>query len=227
MESTTLPPNRRPGAGSGKVSSQQPGAAYTPGMIVEIEAKIRLTEPQSLHDKLKELDATLDRQVRETNTYFDLADGELKSSDQGLRIRVEQDRASGKTHTVITHKGPRAHGKFKSRSETELGVQDARGAAQLLAVLGYQSVLTFEKDRTRYLIDGCRVEIDTLPHLGTFVEIEGDSEEAVEAVRHKVGLGDQPLIRASYIAMLTTYLQENHISQTVIKLEPSKKASDA
>lgn len=191
---------------------------YTSGMIVEVEAKLRLSDPNALHAKLAELDAVHDRDVLETNTYFDRPDGDLKSSDQGLRVRIEIDRATGKAETVLTHKGPRAHGRLKSRSETEVGVSNARAAAQMLSALGYEPVLTFEKQRTRYLLDGCRVEIDTLPHLGTFVEIEGNTDDDVLAVQAKLGLSDQPLIRASYIAMLATYLRENNLSHTIIKM---------
>ena len=75
-------------------------------------------------------------------------------------------------------------------------------------------MLTFEKRRTRYLLDGCRVEIDTLPHLGMYVEIEGATEEDVLAVRDKIGMADVPLIRASYIAMLLTHLRESGSSAT-------------
>lgn len=191
---------------------------YTSGMIIEVEAKLRLSDPNALHAKLAELDAVHDRDVLETNTYFDRPDGDLKSSDQGLRVRIEIDRATGKAETVLTHKGPRAHGRLKSRSETEVGVSNARAAAQMLSALGYEPVLTFEKQRTRYLLDGCRVEIDTLPHLGTFVEIEGNTDDDVLAVQAKLGLSDQPLIRASYIAMLATYLRENNLSHTIIKM---------
>ncbi|MEM1109131.1 MAG: class IV adenylate cyclase [Planctomycetota bacterium] len=187
-------------------------------MMIEVEAKLRLTDPAALHAKLDELDAVREREVSETNTYFDQPDGGLKSSDQGLRVRIELDPATGETETVMTHKGPRAHGRLKSRSETEVGVSDIRGATEMLAALGYQPVLTFEKHRIRYLLDGCRVEIDTLPYLGTFVEIEGNTDEDVLAVQDKLGFGDQPLIRASYIAMLVTYLRENNLTMTTIKL---------
>lgn len=201
---------------------------YTHGMIVEVEAKLRLTDPEALHAKLRELDAVRDRDMLETNTYFDKADGTFKSTDQGLRVRVEIDRATGKAEAMLTHKGPRTHGRLKSRSETELGVSDARGAAQLLSVLGFQPVLTFEKQRTRYLLDGCRVEIDTLPYLGTFVEIEGTTEQDVLSVQGKLGLADVPLIRASYIAMLATHLREKGKTDTFVKLDadqaPSGKA---
>lgn len=191
---------------------------YTKRMIIEVEAKLRLADPAALHEKLGDLQAVRDRDMLETNTYFDLPGGGLKSTDQGLRVRVEIDGVTGKTEAMLTHKGPRAHGRLKSRSETELGVTDARGAAQMLSALGYHPVLTFEKRRTRYLLDGCRVEIDTLPYLGNFVEIEGNTEDDVLAVRSKLGLGNEPLIRASYIAMLTTYLRENNLSNAVIKL---------
>lgn len=200
---------------------------YNSNMIVEVEAKLRLNDPPALHTQLAALDAVRDRDVLETNTYFDLPDGDLKSSDQGLRVRVEVDQATGKAETILTHKGPRAHGRLKSRSETELGVHDARAAGEMLSALGYHAVLTFEKRRTRYLLDGCRVEIDTLPHLGTFVEIEGNTDDDVLGVQAKLGLGDQPLIRASYIAMLVTYLSEHRLTQTVVRLADDPKTQSA
>lgn len=187
-------------------------------MNVEVEAKLRLSNPPSLHAKLAELDAVHDRDLLETNTYFDRPDGDLKRSDQGLRVRVEVDQHTGKSEVILTHKGPRAHGRFKSRSETELGVSDAARADQMLAALGYRPVLTFEKRRTRYLLDGCRVEIDTLPHLGTFVEIEGDTDDDVLGVQAKLGLGDEPLIQDSYIGMLAAYLSEHRLSAKMVRL---------
>ena len=88
-----------------------------------------------------------------------------------------------------------------------------------VVVLGYQHVLSFEKRRIRYELDGCNVEMDELPIIGRFVEIEGSSEEAVIAVRTKLGLADEPIIRSSYIAMLKTHQQETHSSETMIKFE--------
>lgn len=188
-------------------------------MNVEIEAKMRLANPDALRDRLQEAGGLLKSELTETNIYFDTADGMLKSSDQGLRIRVERDETSGDHRVIITHKGPRVHGKLKSRSESELDVADAGAAVRLLSVLGYQPGLTFDKRRQRYTMDNCRIELDTLPYLGQFVEIEGETEDAVMNAREKLGLADQPLIRTSYIAMLSTYLHEHKISDRVIKLQ--------
>jgi len=189
-------------------------------MAVEIEAKMRLHDPEAVLARLSELGAARTAELSETNSYFDTAEGTLKSSDQGLRTRVEVTGASTPDEsitTTITHKGPRAMGAFKSRFETELDVDNAKDAAMLLAALGFQHVLSFEKRRVRYELGGCNVELDELPIIGHFIEIEGDSDEAVIAVREKLGLADEPIIRSSYIAMLRTYLQEAHSEQTLVR----------
>lgn len=185
---------------------------------------MRLTDPARLHESLKKLKAAFVAELREINTYFDTNGGSLKSSDQGLRIRIEQ-QAGRPDAVAVTHKGPRAHGKLKSRTETEATVHDARDAADLLAALGFGPVLTFEKLRKRYELDGCRIELDSVPYIGDFIEIEGPSEDTVLSVREKLGLDEEPIVKASYIAMLMTYIHEHHITDRVISLEPDEVAA--
>jgi predicted adenylyl cyclase CyaB len=186
---------------------------------VEIEAKMALADPDALEVKLTNLGAQWVCQLHETNTYFDRADGSLKKSDQGLRIRIEKRSDGSPPVTIVTHKGPAAPGNLKTRSETQLHVADSGGAAALLAALGYKPVLTFEKQRRRWRLEQCLVEIDTLPYLGGFVEIEGPGEEAVMAVRVKLGLGDSPLIKTSYIAMLCDHMRKEHLDASHLALE--------
>lgn len=191
-------------------------------MSIEIEAKMRLTDRDKLVARLSELGADFVATLCETNSYYDSPIGNLKSSDRGLRTRIEVVNAGTPDEhvvTTITHKGPRAHGTLKSREETELVVDNARDAARLLGALGYHHVLTFEKRRTRYLLDGCRIELDELPVIGSFIEIEGPSDEQVLAVREKLGLSASPLIKSSYIAMLKTHLQETHSESVMMKFQ--------
>ena len=193
-------------------------------MPIEIEAKMRLPDWSGIEDRLREVGAVEGIRVFEINTFFDTRENALKISDQGLRIRVEQ--AQGRDDLVtITHKGPRAHGKLKSRTETEVGVTDGRAAAELLAALGYLPVLSFEKRRAKWKLDGCSVELDELPHLGFYCEIEGPDDDSVLSVREKLGLADAPLIRASYIAMLLSYVRENHLRANMIRFEESESSA--
>ncbi|MEX0653091.1 MAG: class IV adenylate cyclase [Phycisphaeraceae bacterium] len=190
---------------------------------MEIEAKMRLTDRPAIERRLKELGAERAAELLEINTYFDTDQRQLKSSDQGLRVRIEET-ADGQRQATITHKGPRAHGRLKSRSETEVAIADANDAAQLLRALGYMPVLSFEKRRRRWRLDGVHVELDVLPYLGAFIEIEGPSDEAVLGVREKLGLNDTPLIRASYIAMLMSYIRENQLRTQSVRFDGEAEA---
>lgn len=187
-------------------------------MGVEIEAKMALPDLAGMQAQLKSVGADLVKTVLETNTFFDDGKRSLKSSDQGLRIRVEED-AQGQRSARLTHKGPRAHGRLKSRSEHETVVDDPRQLAEVLAGLGYFPTLTFQKVRRHWRLNDCWVELDTLPHLGDFIEIEGPSEDAVMQTREALGLGGTPLIRASYSAMLDDHQNQHRVTSNVIRFE--------
>jgi adenylate cyclase class IV len=61
------------------------------------------------------------------------------------------------------------------------------------------------------------VELDELPYLGNYVEIEGPSEKDVESVRRSLGLENLPLIKTGYISMLAGYLEEHKIKDRQIR----------
>ncbi len=177
-------------------------------MAVEIEAKMKVPDLAVVRDRLaaaggQRVDASLER-----NTFFDTEDRSLLAADEGLRVRWSRGEA-GTVACTMTHKGPRQHGPLKSREETEVTVGTEADALAMLTVLGFDRVMSFEKKRESWKLGGCKVELDELPHLGTFVEVEGPKDETVMRVREQLGLADRPLVRASYIAMLMTFLQEH------------------
>jgi adenylate cyclase class 2 len=188
-------------------------------MAVEIEAKMRVRDLSVVRDRLKATGAVSAGSVVELNTFFDTEDRSLLAADQGLRLRVNRNTADGTERYIITYKGPRQHGQLKSREENELTVTSDRDAIALLRCLGFKQVISFEKRRESWKLGGCSVELDELPFLGTFVEIEGPSEEAVLKVRTNLNLGDEPVVRASYIALLTTHLQERGETQREIRFQ--------
>ena len=192
---------------------------------IEIEAKMRLDDVETLEARLTALGAQRVAVLHETNTFFDTGEHTLKSGDRGLRVRVERDVATGRSTVRITHKGPRAHGKLKTRPEGELTADDAQAAAKLLGALGFPPVLSFEKLRRRWLLDDCRVELDRVPYLGDFVEIEGPSDQAVLAVREKLGLSNAPMLQTSYIAMLSNHMRERGITATHVTLDADEASA--
>lgn len=194
-------------------------------MAVEIEVKMSLPDRAAFEKQLEEAGAERVKEVLEVNTFFDRPDSALKAADEGLRVRLERSLITGDIQAIVTHKGPRDRGIIKTRRETELKVEDARRAAELLTALGFVSVVSFEKHRRRWLLDRCIVEVDTIPYLGDFVEIEGPSEKAVLTLRNRLGCDRFPVITASYISLLTTYLEENAIRANHIGFELAQGVS--
>jgi adenylate cyclase class 2 len=190
-------------------------------MPIEIEAKMKVDDLAAMRQRLRECGADRIGEFFETNMFFDTRDRALLARDQGLRLRQKRDLASQRETVTLTFKGPRQAGQLKSREECELDVGNARDAINLLDRLGYQRVLTFEKKRQSWRLDDCAVELDELPHLGTFVEIEGPSEDVVLNVRQKLALSGRPHIAESYIAMLAKHLERQDIAERVIEFSPA------
>lgn len=177
-------------------------------MPVEIEAKMAVADLDVVRVRLKELQAEPVGRMLETNAFFDTEDRSLLAADEGLRLRRNLNVDTNADEHVITYKGPRQHGLLKSRDEVELTVASSDDAGHLLERLGFVRMLSFEKRRESWRLGGCKVELDELPYLGSYVEVEGPDESTVLAVREQLGLSDRPIVRSSYVAMLMGYLQE-------------------
>jgi adenylate cyclase class 2 len=185
-------------------------------MPVEIEAKMKVPDFAPIRDRLRAVGAAPTGSVMESNTFFDTDDRRLLTKDQGLRLRSTRNPATSAETSTITFKGARQQGPLKSREERELNVENAKDAMALLELLGYFRVLTFQKRRESWTLGDCEVELDELPYLGLFVEIEGPSEKSVMKIREQLQLGTRSIIKESYIALLLTHLQEGGISDRVV-----------
>lgn len=187
-------------------------------MPIEIEAKMKVESFEPVLAALREHHAKPLGEHIETDAFFDTPDHALLAADKGLRLRVAVDVQSNKGEALLTHKGPVGHGQLKKRQEIQTPVADPQAMAKLLEQLGFVQFLRYQKRRQSWLLDSCRVELDEIPHLGKFVEIEGPSDEAVMNVRQKLRLASLTLIKTSYVAMLSAHLQESGQSVTEVLL---------
>lgn len=179
-------------------------------MIVEIEAKMKLDAAgvDAVVARLREKGAMLIGEYLEQNAFYDTEDRTMLAADEGLRLRTSTDLKTGRARTILTHKGPCRYGALKTREETEAEVADVESTHALLERLGYERYLNFQKKRQSWKLEHCRIEIDEVPHLGHFIEIEGPDEEQIMRLREALGLGHLALIKASYAAMLASHMQE-------------------
>jgi adenylate cyclase class 2 len=105
---------------------------------------------------------------------------------------------------MIALKGPRIHGPTGAyaRIELEFEAPDEASIRSQLERQGLIQVAIVDKQRTDYIIDRCVVSIDTLPYIGSFVEIEGPDEESLHAVRIRLGLAHADAVTESYTELL-------------------------
>ena len=183
-------------------------------MPIETEIKLRCPDHAAARAALERAGAVPLGRVMETNTFFDTGDERLTGEGVGLRVRRKRRLdESADDKFVVTYKGPRRASSMKSREELEFGVLDGDAAAAVFDRLGFAPRLTFEKVRESWRLDDCAVELDTLPRLGTFVEIEGPDEDAVHAARTRLGWDKLDPEPQAYSAMVAA------TGQTTLRFE--------
>ena len=169
-------------------------------MCIEIEAKLKVDSHEEIIKKLTELGAEFLAEQLQTDSYFDDANRTLTETDRCLRLRRQS--AGDEEKVFLTYKGAREKDEFKKRREIEIEVGDADSAEKLLSALAYEKVLVFEKRRRIWRLGDCKIALDELPLLGSFVEIEGPDSRKITDVQKDLGLADLPHITESYASLV-------------------------
>jgi adenylate cyclase class 2 len=186
--------------------------------MYEVELKLR-ADHDSVRTALDDAGASLDRRVRQVDTYYDAPHRDFAETDEALRLREETREGVGgsegdeqpETTTRITYKGPLVEAESKTREEHETAVADGDEAAGILAGLGFEPAAVVEKERTFFVLDGYTVSLDRVDGLGEFVEVEAEAAESddIADVREgaadvlcRLGLDPDDQIRTSYLGLL-------------------------
>ena len=171
-------------------------------MAIELEIKIRVESHEPIRERLRDAGAEYVSRVLETNRILDLPDGALRQAGCGLRVRSVEVLDGDGPGATLTYKGPREAGRFKRREELEVSVEDAAAMLSILRALGYGERIVLEKRRESWRMGDCRVELDEVPLHGTFVEVEGPTEAAIDAAVKRLGLAGQATEPRSYLGLL-------------------------
>ena len=114
---------------------------------------------------------------------------------------------------------PRQASELKLREEIEITIDNPDAARELLGALGFIEVLRFGKRRESWQFNDCQIELDQLPHLGCYVEIEGPNEAQVREVTKVLDMNDKQHIPSSYIALLVKYCQDHGLQSSHITFD--------
>ena len=179
-------------------------------MNSELEAKFKIEEDdvKTLINRLKKLKAGHRYDRLEINTFFDRK--KLHRNKNEL-LRLREAKSGKNTEYIVTfkRKKKRDGDGLKYQDEFEYTVSCGEKFSQVLENMGYEKVFLFEKKRRSYLLDNCLVEIDEIPQLGFFCEVEGANSKAIEQVLARIGYSDAKLISIGYGTLIKKYLNKN------------------
>ena len=168
--------------------------------MLEVEAKVRLDDPEALRRRLVDLGAVAQEVQEQRDAFFRHPQRDLAAGDEALRLRQVGSRFE------LTYKGPR-HAGSGAKARIEQTVAMAQDPTALLESLGFQVAVRLAKRREPFHWGRLTACIDWLDGLGVFLEVEAMGPDA-ETARHEVaaalqrlGLGDQPLVQEAYIEL--------------------------
>lgn len=149
-------------------------------MAVELEIKLLDVNVEHLEKRLNQEGATLIYKGAMKNAIFY---GVQENDLEYLRLRDDSKQVT------LTYK--RIHPDTHLTTEHEIAIDSYDTAVQILESIGLKFKRKDEKRRTRYKLGDVFIDIDTWPHIPTYVEIEGSSEEELLAVCARLGLNYQ------------------------------------
>lgn len=145
-------------------------------MSIEIEKKYRLepSDRDGVISALKEEGAEFVRREFEVNTVYSIE--ALRTKGGVVRIRRTENRS------LLTFKRRMEENlsDVKQQIEHETEIADPDAAEEILAELGLQPVLVYEKYRDTWRFRSVEIVIDELP-FGDYMEIEGSITAIKEA----------------------------------------------
>ena len=188
----------------------------------EVELKFPLDNPAPVRERLIELGFSTTGRVLEYNLLLDTPEGELAAAGRLLRLR--RDHSVWLTFKERPEKKDAVDEKYKVRAESELELLDLETMRYILHKLGYTREKVYEKYREHFTRDaGVHAEIDTLPYLGNYLELEAPPED-IESLVKELGLRVVDGLRETYYQLFYDYCASHGLEARDIRFEEARAA---
>lgn len=143
-------------------------------MPEEIEVKILNIDKQAVVSRLESIGAQKILDARQKIWSYDFPERKFKYLQSSCRIKTEADKI------ILCYKHRTSKQVHKVAEEHEVEVSSLETACKILEGIGLVCVNVREKDRTSYVYQNIRFDIDQWPRIPVYVEVESTSHELVD-----------------------------------------------
>ncbi|GAA4903941.1 adenylate cyclase class 2 [Stackebrandtia albiflava] len=164
-------------------------------MPVEYEAKVLEVDPEAITDAVRALGGRLVGEARQRRFVYDIVPGD---ESRWIRLRDDGTRVTLAVKEI-------AHDGIDGTTETEIVVDDFDTAAALLRRAGHSPKSYQENDRTSFVLDGVRLDLDRWPGIPPYLEIEGSSTREVVETAARLGFTSEVLTSENTVKVYARY----------------------
>ena len=170
-------------------------------MPTNIEIKVKVNDLDAIEKIAQSINAKFIGLINQVDTFFDIPTGKLK-------LREFSDRPA----ELIFYD---RKGTDKWRSDYIIAdISDTKNLKKILSIL-FDTKVIVSKTRKLYMYETCRIHLDTVENLGTFLELESviiDDEqkanELFEKLYREFKIHKEDTIRFSYSELLLELSQQ-------------------
>jgi adenylate cyclase, class 2 len=151
----------------------------------EIEVKILEIDKEKILEQLLAFGAVKVAEGEIYSTFFDFSDGTLKKNKKSLRLRNHNNRK------FMTYKAHISQVGTKQEEEFEVDVSSLDEMENILKNIGIDRVDELKGKRTSYKLGKISFEFDEYDGIPSYMEIEAQSEEEINAWVQKLGINKE------------------------------------
>jgi adenylate cyclase class 2 len=180
--------------------------------VLEVESKYKSPGNDKVEKALGRLGARRAWVGAMEDVYYAHPSRDFGRTDEALRLRKTDEVSE------LTYKGPRMQSQtLKAREEITLRTDNPLAIARIIERLGFRESFVVRKNRSSYILDKLKIEVDDVEGLGEYVELEvltespDRSKQLVETARVELGL--DRLEPRTYLEMLIEKMASERIQK--------------
>ncbi len=171
----------------------------------ELEVKILNIDLKEIEEKIRKLGGKLIAKELQVNTLIDSKEQYIQSKlDSYLRIRESKSLLDNSIKNTLTMKKNIERQGIRENIETNIDISDKESMLHILESLGYFVYQEGYKERTSYMLNGARLDLDkwdneTYPY--PYMEIEVKDEAELKGIIEKLSIGEENISTKSILEL--------------------------